>query len=58
MSRRMSIMLHAAVFVAAVLGLWRFVFPDRFGEALGESLMAAAMASTVEFSAIRMKWWG
>ena len=51
-------MLHAAVFVAAVLGLWRFVFPDRFGEALGESLMAAAMASTVEFSAIRMKWWG
>ena len=57
MSGRLSIILHVAVFVAALLGLWWFVLPDSFGEALGEALMAAAMAGSLEVSAIRMGWW-
>jgi hypothetical protein len=56
-SWRSFVLLHLAVPTISARLLWWFVFPSTPGEAVADTITAAATAGYAEVMAIRFGWW-
>jgi hypothetical protein len=57
MNWRSFLMLHRAVTAFSAGLLWWFVFPSAPGEAVADTITAAATAGYAEVVAMRLGWW-